>query len=58
MGCGHDQMNCQDVAKLLPNIFAYSEKQTVVYSLDEHAVHAMFAEGYLEFHAENEIDEK
>ena len=28
----------------------------MVYSLDEHAVHAMFAEGYLEFNAEDEID--
>ena len=38
---GLNQMNWQDVVKLLRNIFAYSEIQIVVYSLDEHAIHAM-----------------
>ena len=56
IGCGLDQMNWQDVVKLLRDIFAYSEIQIVVYSLDEHAIHAMFAEGDPEFYAEDEID--
>ena len=56
MGCGLDQMNWQDVVKLLRNIFAYSEIQTVVYSLDEHAYHAMSAEEDPDFYAEDEID--
>ena len=55
-GCGLDQMNWQDVVKLLRNIFAYSDIQTVVYSLDEHAIHAMSAEGDPEFYAEDEMD--
>ena len=56
IGCGLDQMNWQDVVKLLRDIFAYSDTQIVVYSLDEHAIHAMFAEGDPEFYAEDEID--
>ena len=56
MGCGLDQMNWQDVVKLLRDIFAYSEIQIVVYSLDEDAIHAMSAEGDPEFYAEDEID--
>ena len=55
-GCGLDQMNWQDVVKLLGNIFAYSDIQIVVYSLDEHSIHAMSAEGDPEFYAEDEID--
>ena len=49
-------MNWQDVVKLLRNIFAYSEIQIVVYSLDEHAIHAMSAEGDPEFYAEDETE--
>ena len=45
IGCGLDHMNWQDVVKLLRNIFAYSDIQIVVYSLDEHAIHAKSAEG-------------
>ena len=56
IGCGLDQMNWPDVVKLLREIFAYSDKQIVVYSLDEHAIHAMSAEGDPEFYAEDEID--
>ena len=55
-GCGLDQMNWQDVVKLLRKIFAYSDIQIVVYSLDEHAIHAMSAEGDPEFYAKDEID--
>ena len=56
IGCRLDQMNWQDVVKLLRNIFAYSDIQIVVYSLDEHAIHAMSTEGDPKFHAEDEID--
>ena len=56
IGCGLDQMNWQDVVKLLLNIFAYSDIQIVVYSLDEHSIHAMSAEGDPEFYAADEID--
>ena len=56
IGCGLDQMNWQDVVKLLRNIFASSDIQIVVYSLDEHAIHAMSAEGDPEFYAKNKID--
>ena len=56
IGCGLDQMNWQDVVKLLRNTFAYSEIQIVVYPLHEHAIHAMSAEGDPEVYAEDEID--
>ena len=56
IGCGLDQMNWQDVVKLLRDIFTYSDVQIVVYSLDEHAIHAMSSEGDPEFYAEDEID--
>ena len=56
IGCGLDQMNWQDVVKLLRDIFAYSDIQIVVYSLEEHAIHAMSAERDPEFYAEDEID--
>ena len=49
-------MNRQDVVKLRRAIFAYSDAQIVVYSLDEHAIHAMSAERDPEFYAEDEID--
>ena len=56
IGCGLHQMNWQDVVKLLRDIFAYSDIQIVVYSLDEQAIHAMSAEGVSELYAEEEID--
>ena len=56
IGCGLDQKDWQDVVKLLRNIFAYSDIQVVVYSLDEHAIHALSAEGEPEFYAEDETD--
>ena len=55
IGCGFDQMNWQDIVKLLRNIFAYSDIQILVYSLDQHAIHAMSTEGDPEFYAESEI---
>ena len=56
IGCGLDQMNWQDVVKLLRDIFAYSDIQIVVYSLDEHAIPSMSTGGDLEFYAEDEKD--
>ena len=56
IGCSLDQMNWQEVVKLLRNIFAYSDIQIVVYSLDEPAIHAMSADGDPEFYAEDEMD--
>ena len=55
-GCGLNQMNWQDVVKILRKIFAYSAIQIVVYSLDERAFHAMSTEGDPEFYAKDEID--
>ena len=49
-------MNWQDVVKLLRNFFAYSDIQIVVSLLDEHAIHAMPAEGDPQFYAEDEKD--
>ena len=49
-------MNWQDGVKLLRDIFAYSDIQILVYSLDEHAIHAMSAEGDPELYAEDEIE--
>ena len=56
IGCGLDQMNWQEVFKLLRDIFAYSDIQIVVYSIDEHAIHALSAQGDPEFYADDEID--
>ena len=56
IGCGPDKMKWQDVVKLLRNIFAYSGIQIVVYSLEEHAIHAISAERDPEFYAQDEID--
>ena len=56
IGCGLDQMNWQDVVKLPRDNFAYSDIQIVVYSLDEHAIHAMSAERDPVLYALDEID--
>ena len=57
IGCGLDQMNWRDVVKLLRDILALSDIQIVIYSLDEHAVHAMSTEGDLDIYAEDEVDQ-
>ena len=44
LGCGLDQMNWQEVVKLLRDIFAYADVQLVVYTLEENGVHALSAE--------------
>ena len=55
LGCGLDQMNWQEVGKLLHDIFAYADVQNVVYTLEENGVHALSAEGDAEFYADDEI---
>ena len=55
-GCGLDQMNWQEVVKLLRDIFAYADEQIVVYTLEENGVHALSAEGDAEFCADDEIE--
>ena len=44
-------------SKTPKNYFAYSNIQIMVYSLDEHAIHALSTEGVPEFYAEDEIDQ-
>ena len=56
LGCGLDQMNWQEVVKLLQGIFAYADVQSVVYTLEENGVHALSAEGDAEFNADDEIE--
>ena len=56
IGCALDQMNRQDVITLLRIKFAHPDMQIVVYSLDEHASHALSTEGDPEFYAEYEKD--
>ena len=56
LGCGLDQMNWQEVVKLLRDIFAYDDVQTVVYAFGENGVHALSAEGDAEFYADDETE--
>ena len=56
IGCGLDQMNWQQVLKLLRDGFAYSDIHFVVYTLESHGVHAMSSEGEPEFYAEDEME--
>ena len=56
IGCGLDQMNWQEVVKLLRDIFAYSNIRTVVYTLEENGVHALSSEGDTDFYEEDEIE--
>ena len=56
LGCGLDQMNWQEVVKLLRDIFAYADVQIVVYALEENGVNALSAEGGAEFYADEEIE--
>ena len=55
-GCGLDQMNWQEVVKLLRDIFAYADVQILVYTLEENGVHALSAEGDADFNADEEIE--
>ena len=56
LGCGLDQMNSQEVVKLLRDIFAYTEVQLIVYTLEENGVHALSHGGDSEFYADDEIE--
>ena len=56
LGCGLDQMNWQEVVKLLREIFAYADVQIVLYTLEENGFHALSAEGDAEFYADDEIE--
>ena len=56
LGCGLDQMNWQEVVKLLRDIFAYAAEQIVVYTLEENGIHALSAEGDAEFYADDGIE--
>ena len=57
LGCGQDQMNWQEVVKLLRDTFAYADVQVVVYTLEEKTVHAPSVEGDAEFYAQDEIEQ-
>ena len=56
LGCGLDQMNWQEVVKLLRDIFAYADVQILVYTFEENGVHALSAEGDAEFYVDDEIE--
>ena len=56
LGCRLDQMNWQDVVKLLRDILVYADVQIVVYTLEENGVHALSAEGDSEFYADDGIE--
>ena len=56
IGCGLDQMNWQEVLKLLRDIFAHSSVRIVVYTLKENGVHALSSEGDPDFYAGDETD--
>ena len=55
-GCGLDQMNWQEVVKLLCDIFANADVQIVVYTPEENGVHALSAESDAEFYADDDIE--
>ena len=56
LGCELDQMNWQEVVKLLPDIFAYADVQVVVYTLEIIGVHELSVEGNAGFYADDEIE--
>ena len=56
IGCGLDQMNWQEVVKLLRDIFAHSNIRIVVYTLGENGVHALSSKGDPDFYAEEEFE--
>ena len=53
-GCGLDQLNWQEVVKLLCDLFPKADVQIVVNTLEEKGVHALFAEGDAQFYADHE----
>ena len=56
LGWRLDQLNWQEVVKLLRDIFAYAYVEIVVYTLEEKRVHAMSAEGDAEIYVDGEIE--
>ena len=56
IGCGLDQMNWQEIVKLLRDIFAHSNIRIVDYPLEENGLHALSSEGDPKFYAEDEIE--
>ena len=56
LGFGLDQMNWQEVLKLLRDVFAYADVQLVVYTLEENGVQALSVGGNAEFYADDEIE--
>ena len=56
LGCVLDQMNWQEVLKLLRDSFAYADVQLVVCTLKENGVRALSAEGDAEFYADDVIE--
>ena len=56
LGSRLDQRNWQEVVKLLRDIFAYADVQTVVYTVEENGIHALSAEGDAEFYTDDEVE--
>ena len=56
IGCRLDQMNWQEVVKLLRDIFAYSNVRIVVYTPEESGVYALSSEEDPDFYAEDEFE--
>ena len=55
-GYGLDQLNWQEFAKLLRDVFAKVDVQIMVYTLEENGIHAMFAKGDAKLYADDEIE--
>ena len=53
---GLDQMNWQEVVKLLRDIFAYADVQIVVYTLEENGVYALSVGENAEFYNDDKIE--
>ena len=56
IGCGLDQINWQEIVKLLRDVFAYADVQIGVYILQEKGVNAKSVEGDAQFCADDEIE--
>ena len=54
--CPLDHKNWQEVLKLLRDIFAQTDVQFVVYTLEQIGVHAMSSEGDADSHADDEME--
>ena len=56
IGYGLDQMNWQEVVKLIRDSFVYSDIRIVVYTPEESGVYALSSEGDPDFYAEDDIE--